>query len=72
MNLWTADWTNDPNDDYNLTLEILYNDKDVAVIKRSPNGLILKWYASPEGLVIPVDWLSGLLLSAQEGISLND
>ena len=72
MNQWTADWTNDPDDDYNLTLEILCNDRDVAVIKRSPNGLILKWYTSPEGLVIPVDWLSGLLLSAQEGISLTD
>jgi len=72
MKEWTSVWTNDPDDDYNLILELSYDDEEVAVIKRSPNGLILKWYTSPEGLVIPVDWLSGLLLSAQEGISLDD
>ena len=72
MKEWTSVWTNDPDDDYNLILELSYIDREVAVIKRSQNGLILKWYTSPEGLVIPVDWLSGLLLSAQEGISLTD
>jgi len=69
MSRWTADWTNDPDDDYNLTLEILCDDEHVAVIKRSHESLVLKWYSGPKGLIMPVDWLSGLLLSAKEGIN---
>jgi len=69
MKEWTAVWTNDPDDDYNLILEILYDDEEVAVVKQSQQGLILKWYVSPKGLIIPVDWFSGLLLDAKEGIA---
>lgn len=70
MNKWTAYWGNDPYDDYNLTLEILYmhDDNEVAVVKQSQQGLILKWYISPKGLTIPVDWFSKLLLDAKESI----
>jgi len=70
MNRWSAVWTNNPYDDFNLVLEILYfhDDNHVAVIKQSQEGLILKWYINPNGSTIPVDWLSGLLLSAKEGI----
>jgi len=68
MKNWSADWGNDPYDDYNLVLEIICDDKEVAVIKQSPQGLILNWYISPKGLIIPVDWLSSLLLGAKEGI----
>jgi len=61
MNQWKSDWTNDPDDDYNLILEILCDDEDVAVIKQSQKGLIIKWYISPNGFVMPVNWLSALL-----------
>jgi len=69
MKEWRADWTNDPNDDYNLILEILYDDEDVAVIKQGKQGLILKWYASQKALTLPVDWFLGLLKDAQKGMS---
>jgi len=65
MNQWAADFGNDPDDDYNLIVEILYDEEYVAVIKQSPNGLILKWYPSEIELNIPVDWLMGLFEEAQ-------
>lgn len=68
MKEWTADITNDPNYDYSLIIEILCDDKDLAVIRKSQHYLILKWYATPKGLIMPVDWLSKLLLRAGEGI----
>jgi len=62
---WAAYWGNDPDDDYNLTLEVQCNEIEVSVIKQSQKGLILKWYISPKGFIMPVDWFSKLLL---EGI----
>jgi len=58
---WTADFTNDPNDDYNLIVEILYNKEEVAVIKQGEQGLEMKCYPNQSDLIIPVDWLLGLI-----------
>lgn len=66
MSGWTADFANDPFDDYNLIVELLFNDEDVAVIKQSNDGLEMKWYASDKDLTIPVEWLNGLLREAKE------
>lgn len=71
MNKWTADFGNDPFDDYNLIVEILFNEKDVAVIKQCNDGLKLKWYASDNDLIIPVDWLMGLLKEAKERLKVS-
>ncbi|MCL2373101.1 MAG: hypothetical protein FWC78_06830 [Defluviitaleaceae bacterium] len=68
MKQWTATWGNDPDDDYNLVLEIICNDKEVAVIKQCVQGLILKWYISPKGLAIPANWLVRLLLDSKKEI----
>jgi len=72
MKGWTADFANDPDDDSNLIIEILFDDKHVAEIKRSRQGLVLKWLDNPKGLVISVDWLIGLLETARQNISLHD
>ena len=69
MGGWTANYVNNPKDDYNLVLEILYNDVDVALIYMSENGLNLKYYASEHDYIIPVDWLSGLLSDATKRLS---
>lgn len=69
MSGWTADFVNDPFDDYNLIVEILFNDEDVAVIKQGNNGLEMKWYASDKDLTIPVEWLNGLLNEAKERLN---
>lgn len=66
MDEWSADYTNNPYDDYNLLLEILYKDKDVAVIYNNENKLELKYYANANDLIIPVDWLLDLLEDAKK------
>ena len=68
MNKWAADWANNYHDDCNLILEIHCDSKDVAVIKQSQQGLILQWYVSPNGLTMPVDWFSGLLLAGKRDL----
>jgi hypothetical protein len=66
MNQWSADFANDPNDDYNLIIEILYDGEYVAVIKQSQQGLTMTWYPNKKPMTIPVDWLSKLFLEAKQ------
>jgi len=68
MGQWRADFANDPYDDYNIIVEILCDDRDVAAIKQSHDGLLIKWYPNSEELTIPLDWLSGLLLEAKRNL----
>jgi len=56
---WTAA---DPTDENNHVRKIYCDGEDVAVIKHSQQGLILEWHSTPKGLIMPVDWLSELLL----------
>ena len=60
---------NDPYDDYNLIVEILYNEKDVAIIRKIDGQLILQWYAKDSNLEVPVDWFLGLLEEAKVRLS---
>ena len=69
MKQWSADFANDPHDDYNLIVEILCDDTYVAVIKQGKEGLEIKWYPTEKELVIPLDWLSGLLEEAKIRLS---
>jgi len=66
MKQWEADFGNDPYDDYNLIVEILCDDRDVAVIKQSHGGAFINWYPHDEELIVPLDWLSGLLLETKQ------
>jgi hypothetical protein len=66
MSKWTADFTNDPFNDYEIVVEILYHDEEIAVIKQGSDGLEMKWYAAETDIVIPVEWLSNLLNQAKE------
>ena len=66
MQEWSADFVNDPSDDYNLIVEVLCDDKDVAVIRNNGRELTIKWYPRASGLEVPVDWLIGLLSTAKE------
>jgi hypothetical protein len=66
MKQWTADFCNDPYDDYNLIIEILCGDEEIAVIKQGQQRLEMKWYPNKEELIIPVEWLSELLLEAKK------
>ena len=68
MRQWEADFANDPNDDFNITVEILCDDKEVALIKQSHDGLLINWHPHSEELVVSLDWLSGLLLEAKRSL----
>lgn len=43
MKGWTADFTNNVLNDFELVVEILYNDTDVAIIRKGENGLEIQW-----------------------------
>ena len=68
MSKWVADFTNDPTNDFNLVVEILYNDEDVAVIRQGEEGLELKWYARNTDLTVPLDWVMEILIRAKNGL----
>ena len=52
-----------------LIVEILYNEKDVAIIRKFDGQLILQWYAKDSNLEVPVDWFLGLLEEAKVRLS---
>jgi len=65
MNQWEADFGNDPYNDYNLIVEILCDDEEIAVVKNCDQGLIMTMYPNNKELSIPVDWLLELLLETK-------
>lgn len=65
MRGWTADYVNNPYNDFEIVVEILYNDKDVGVIYKDEQGVAIKWYENNEPLVIPVEWLVVLLMEVK-------
>lgn len=69
MDGWIANYVNNPNDDFNVVLEILHNDDDVALIYRGDSGLNLKYYANENDVVIPLNWLLDLLSDAVKKLS---
>jgi hypothetical protein len=66
MNNWTADFTNDPNDDYNPIVEILCDGEEIAVIRKGKEKLEIKWYPNEKELIIPFKWLLSLLTEAEK------
>ncbi len=71
MGIWTADIGNDPYDDYNLIIEVLCDDKDIAVIRNTGGKFVIKWFAHENELDVPVDWLIGLLSAAKDRLESN-
>ena len=61
MNKWCADFCNDPYNDYNLIVEVLCDDEEMAVIKKINAKLELHWYPCENKITVPVDWLLALL-----------
>lgn len=61
MSEWVADFVNDPKDDYNLVIEILYKGQEIGVIKHKKHNLKLLLYPHDENISIPLDWLFALI-----------
>jgi len=68
MEKWTANIINNPNNDYEIMIEINYGKIDVAAIKSGQNGLELELYANNKNFKIPVEWLLDLLHKAKQDI----
>jgi hypothetical protein len=58
---WSADFCNDPHDDYNLVVEVLRDNEDMAIIKKIDGKLEMQWYPCEHKIAVPVDWLLALL-----------
>jgi hypothetical protein len=65
MSQWAADFTNDPNNNYELMVEILYNGEDVGVIKRGKSGMELVWFDHSMNLTVLFDWLLEIMNNAK-------
>ena len=61
MEKWSADFVNNHYDDYNLIVEILYNNEEIAVVKQGKHGMEMKWYPNVKELTIPMDWFLELI-----------
>jgi hypothetical protein len=69
MQNWTADITNDPNNDFDLVIEIMYGNTDCGRIQRNQSKeLEIIWYRNETDMIIPADWLISLLESAKNDI----
>ncbi len=71
MSEWNADFVNDPHNDYELTIEILYKNEDIAVIKKGKNGLEIVLLPHNKNVIIPFDWLLKLMNEARISIPVN-
>ncbi len=60
MNGWTADITNDPDDDYNLVMEISHNNDFIGKILGKNGNLMFQVYKTEKNISIPMDWLKKL------------
>ena len=66
MSQWTANFINDPNNDYELMIEILCDDEEVCVIKHGESNLEFTLFSHNKDIVIPFDWLLGLMNEANK------
>jgi hypothetical protein len=61
---WNAEVTNDPENDFELCVDLREDDARVrGTIRRDgAGGLVLRWYPSAPGPIdVPVEWLRGIL-----------
>jgi hypothetical protein len=60
---WTAEVTNDPDDDYSLCIELLEHDEYRGRIRRRDGQLVLQVYSTDA--LLPVGWLRQVLAQAE-------
>jgi len=61
MKNWSADFVNDPNDDYNIIAEIYCNSEEIGVIRKMDDVLKFRIYSRGNDIDVPAEWLAGLL-----------
>ena len=61
MGIWTADFSNDPENDFNLYVELLEDDEYKARLYYDMDErLYLRFYGGSE-VILCVDWLTGII-----------
>ncbi len=69
MSGWRADFTNDPNHDYDLIIEISYSNEDIGIVRKTKFGLELELFSHNKNIVIPINWLLKLIEEANFNVS---
>jgi len=63
---WKADITNDPNDDYNLVIDLKQNKNHIGRLYIHNEELFLRLYSSSKHIDVPAKWLENILKGAEE------
>lgn len=63
---WSANFVNDPNNDFELIVEICYGNEDIAIIRKEKEVIKFKFYKNDENINIPFDWLFEVMKEAKE------
>ncbi len=67
---WTAEITNNPQDDFEPYIELLENDEFRGRVERRNGTLVLVLYGADAA--VPVNWLVGILNRAAEDLGQCD
>lgn len=65
LGTWIAEVINNPDDDFNLIIEISNDEKYYGRIIRVQDQIQLIWYPNIDESVVPVEWLLSLLVKAK-------
>ena len=68
MTNWLAEITNNPDDDYNLIIEISNNDESIARIYKTNNQLMFQMYETGKKIDVPMDWLCSVFEKAKNNL----
>ena len=71
MSTWTSIYVNDPDNDYEVVVELFCDDKIVAWITQGENGLNLKWFPHKKDIIVPVDWLIELFAKVKKSFRIK-
>lgn len=63
---WSAEITNNPDDDHNLVIEILNTDTYIGRLKKINNEIIFQVYETDRNLNIPINWLKKIIDKAEK------
>lgn len=65
MEKWSIIYVNDPNSNFDIVMELLYEDEDFAWIKKDKEGISLIFFPNKKGISIPINWLESVLKEAK-------
>jgi hypothetical protein len=66
LSKWNAIFVNDPDNDYNLIIELECDEDNVGYIKRIGSRLDVVFYPSKNKVEIPLEWLANVIDKAKK------